>query len=98
MINKYYRGFQRVTFPQPDEEDTTKKNDSILELAEDVENAACQLWDMTAEPDVVHYLLSLSVVDILHLAKDVITLSRAPRLTVSIQCVSFQVTILFDRC
>ncbi|XP_045583596.1 uncharacterized protein [Procambarus clarkii] len=66
---------------QPDEEDTTKKNDSILELAEDVENAACQLWDMTAEPDVVHYLLSLSVVDILHLAKDVITLSRAPRLT-----------------
>lgn len=57
------------------------KDDSILELAEDVENAACQLWDMTAEPDVVHYLLSLSVIDIMQLAKDIITQSRAPRLT-----------------
>ncbi|XP_042223064.1 uncharacterized protein LOC121867264 [Homarus americanus] len=66
---------------KPVEEDTAEKSDSILELAEDVENAACQLWDMTAEPDVVDYLLGLSVVDILHLAKDIITLSRAPRLT-----------------
>ncbi|KAG7168503.1 SAAL1-like [Homarus americanus] len=66
---------------EPVEEDTAEKSDSILELAEDVENAACQLWDMTAEPDVVDYLLGLSVVDILHLAKDIITLSRAPRLT-----------------
>ncbi|XP_071512489.1 uncharacterized protein [Panulirus ornatus] len=59
----------------------TEKADSILELAEDVENAACQLWDMTAEPDVVYYLLSLDVMDILQLAKDIITQSRAPRLT-----------------
>ncbi|XP_050726995.1 uncharacterized protein LOC127003947 isoform X2 [Eriocheir sinensis] len=54
---------------------------AIVELAEDVENAACQLWDMTAEPDVVSYLLNLNVVDVLQLAKDIITLSRAPRLT-----------------
>lgn len=56
---------------------------SVLELEEDVENAACQLWDMTAEPDVVSHLLNLDVVDILQLAKEIITLSRAPRLTVS---------------
>lgn len=56
---------------------------SIIELEESVENAACQLWDMTAEPDVVSYLLNLDVVDILQLAKEIITLSRAPRLTVS---------------
>lgn len=37
---------------------------------------------MTAEPDVVSYLLNLNVVDVLQLAKDIITLSRAPRLTV----------------
>ncbi|XP_045109511.1 uncharacterized protein LOC123503642 isoform X2 [Portunus trituberculatus] len=54
---------------------------SVLELEEDVENAACQLWDMTAEPDVVSHLLNLEVVDILQLAKEIITLSRAPRLT-----------------
>ncbi|KAK7074558.1 hypothetical protein SK128_000920 [Halocaridina rubra] len=54
---------------------------TVLELAEDVENAACQLWDMTVEPDVVHHLLNLGAVDILQLATDIISLSRAPRLT-----------------
>ncbi|XP_042858591.1 uncharacterized protein LOC122244679 isoform X2 [Penaeus japonicus] len=53
----------------------------IVELAEDVESAACQLWDMTAEKDVVLHLLEFGAVDILHLATDIITLSRAPRLT-----------------
>ncbi|XP_068214168.1 uncharacterized protein [Palaemon carinicauda] len=53
----------------------------VLELAEDVESAACQLWDMTVEPDVVLHLLDLAAVDILQLATDIITLSRAPRLT-----------------
>lgn len=75
-----------MALPQLAEVVGEQKGDSILELAEDVENAACQLWDMTAEPDVVHHLLSLDVVDILQLAKDIITLSRAPRLTVS-KCV-----------
>lgn len=54
---------------------------AVLELAEDVESAACQLWDMTVEPDVVIHLLDLGAVDILQLATDIITLSRAPRLT-----------------
>ncbi|XP_063609924.1 uncharacterized protein LOC134783853 [Penaeus indicus] len=53
----------------------------IVELAEDVENAACQLWDMTAEKDVVLHLLEFGAFDILYLATDIITLSRAPRLT-----------------
>ena len=56
---------------------------AVVELAEDVESAACQLWDMTAEPDVVLHLLDLGAIDILQLATDIITLSRAPRLTVS---------------
>lgn len=65
------------------EQEASHPNSStIVELGEDVENAACQLWDMTAEPDVVSYLLNLNVVDVLQLAKDIIMLSRAPRLTV----------------
>ncbi|XP_063879683.1 uncharacterized protein LOC135110928 isoform X2 [Scylla paramamosain] len=71
---------------EADTEHTEKQHSSlstsnVIELEEDVENAACQLWDMTAEPDVVSHLLNLDVVDILQLAKEIITLSRAPRLT-----------------
>lgn len=62
---------------------TVPSKAGIVELAEDVENAACQLWDMTAEKDVVLHLLEFGAFDILHLATDIITLSRAPRLTVS---------------
>ncbi|KAK4305816.1 hypothetical protein Pmani_022310 [Petrolisthes manimaculis] len=53
----------------------------VIELGEEVENAACQLWDMSAEPDVVGFLIKLEAVDVLQLANDIITLSRAPRLT-----------------
>ncbi|XP_047494484.1 uncharacterized protein LOC125042709 [Penaeus chinensis] len=60
---------------------TIPSKSGIVELAEDVENAACQLWDMTAEKDVVLHLLEFGAFDILHLATDIITLSRAPRLT-----------------
>lgn len=60
---------------------TVPSKAGIVELAEDVENAACQLWDMTAEKDVVLHLLEFGAFDILHLATDIITLSRAPRLT-----------------
>lgn len=58
----------------------------VIELEEEVENAACQLWDMSAEPDVVEFLLKLEAVDVLQLANDIITLSRAPRLTVTYIC------------
>lgn len=74
-----------LSWPKSSRISAAVKNAGILELAEDVENAACQLWDMTAEPDVVRHLLSLEVLDVLQLTQDIISQSRAPRLTVSLQ-------------
>ncbi|XP_076041595.1 uncharacterized protein LOC143025587 isoform X2 [Oratosquilla oratoria] len=56
-------------------------NTGIMELDEDVEAAACQLWDMTVERDVVLHLLHLPATDILHLLMEIMQHSHAPRLT-----------------
>lgn len=65
---------------------TEKKNNeievSVLELDSEVEDAACQLWDMTVEKDVSLHLLNLEELDILQLASIICEDSQAPRLTV----------------
>lgn len=53
----------------------------ILELSDEVEQSACQLWDMTAERDVALHLITLDVLDMRELVEEVIKNSKAPRLT-----------------
>lgn len=53
----------------------------VLELSDEVEQSACQLWDMTAERDVALHLISLDVLDMRDLVEEVIKNSKAPRLT-----------------
>ena len=53
----------------------------MMELDSEIEESACQLWDMTVERDVSLHLLNMEEIDILQLSAHIITHSKAPRLT-----------------
>ena len=40
---------------------SSEDEEGVLELDEETEAAACQLWDMTAEPEVAKHLMQLTV-------------------------------------
>ena len=54
----------------------------VMELDESVEDAACQLWDMTAEKDIVHHILKMEEVDFFDLTECIVRESKSPRLMV----------------